>query len=134
VSIGQESRATHLAVAHCEAWSSHDWDAARKGLARDVKVTSTTTMDGAPGTDLSGADAYMEGMRAFADQVVPGSLRVNAIAGDERNALLHVSVDSDGPPFGRTTVHGARLYLFDETAKIKSEHVIFYLARRGKEE
>jgi len=130
MSIRQESRAVNLAVAHCEAWSSHDWDAARKSLAKDVKVTATTTMEGAPNTDLSGADAYMEGLRALADQVVPGSLRVNASAGDERNALLHVSVDSDGPPFGRTTVHGARLYLFDETDKIKSEQVVFYLAPR----
>jgi len=99
MAIRQESRAVNLAVAHCEAWSNHDWDAARKSLAKDVKVTATTTFEGAPNTDLSGADAYMEGLRAFADQVVPGSLRVNAGVGDERNALLHVTVDSDGPPF-----------------------------------
>jgi len=130
MAIRQESRAVNLAVAHCEAWSNHDWDAARKSLAKDVKVTATTTFEGAPNTDLSGADAYMEGLRAFADQVVPGSLRVNAGVGDERNALLHVTVDSDGPPFGRMTIHGARLYLFDETDKLTSEQVIFYLIPR----
>lgn len=124
------TRAVDLAVAHCEAWSNHDWDEARERLASDVKVTATTTMAGAPNTDLSGVDAYMEGLRAFAGHFVPGSLRVNASAGDEHNALLHVSVDADGPPFGPVTVHGARLYLFDESDKLVSEQVIFYLAGR----
>ena len=130
MSSRQESRAVNLAGAHYEAWSNHDWDTARKSLAKDVAVTATTTMEGAPNTDLSGDDEYMEGLRAFADQVVPGSLRVNASVGDERNALLHVTVDTDGPPFGPMTLHGARLYLFDETDKLKSEHVIFYLVPR----
>jgi hypothetical protein len=43
-----------------------------------------------------------------------------------RYALLHVSVEIDGPPFGKMTVHGARLYLFDDNDKLKDEHVIFY--------
>jgi hypothetical protein len=126
----QESKAVKLALAHVAAWSSHDWDASRNALANDVTVTATTTMSGAPKTDLAGADAYMEGLKAFAGPVVLGSLRVNASVGDERNALLHVSVDSDGPPFGPVTVHGARLYLFDETDKLKKEQVIFYLVPR----
>jgi hypothetical protein len=117
--------AVDLALAHCEAWSKHDWDAARQALAEDVKVTATTTMPGAPKTDLDGPEAYMEGLRAFAGMVVPGTLRVNASVGDERNALLQVTVDSDGPPFGPLTLHGARLYLFDENDKIKDEQVIF---------
>ena len=119
------SKAVDLALAHCEAWSNHDWDTARKALADDVTVTSTTTMPGAPKADLDGPDAYMEGLRAFAEMVVPGTLQVNAGVGDERNALVQVTVQTDGPPFGPLTLHGARLYLFDEDDKIKDEQVIF---------
>ena len=119
------SKAVDLARAHCEAWSNHDWDTAHKALADDVTVTSTTTMPGAPKADLDGPDAYMEGLRAFAEMVVPGTLQVNAGVGDERNALVQVTVQTDGPPFGPLTLHGARLYLFDEDDKIKDEQVIF---------
>ena len=119
------SKAVDLALAHCEAWSNHDWDTARKALADDVTVTSTTTMPGAPKADLDGPDAYMEGLRAFAEMVVPGTLQVNAGVGDERNALVQVTVQTDGPPFGPLTLHGARLYLFDEDDRIKDEQVIF---------
>jgi len=57
--------------------------------------------------------------------VVPGTLQVNAGVGDERNALVQVTVQTDGPPFGPLTLHGARLYLFDEDDRIKDEQVIF---------
>jgi hypothetical protein len=123
--VTTNSKAVDLALAHCEAWSNHDWDTARKALADDVTVTSTTTMPGAPRADLDGPDAYMEGLRAFAEMVVPGTLQVNAGVGDERNALVQVTVQTDGPPFGPLTLHGARLYLFDENDKIKDEQVIF---------
>jgi hypothetical protein len=119
------SKAVDLALAHCEAWSNHDWDTARKALADDVSVTSTTTMRGAPKVDLDGPEAYMEGLRAFAGTVVPGTLQVNASVGDEQNALVQVTVHTDGPPFGPLTLHGARLYLFDESDRIKEEQVIF---------
>ena len=118
-------KAVDLALAHCEAWSNHDWETSREALADEVRVTATTTMPGAPNTDLAGPDAYMQGLRAFAGTVVSGTLRVNASVGDGRNALLQMSVDTDGPPFGPLTLHGARLYLFDEKDKIKEEQVIF---------
>jgi hypothetical protein len=119
------SKAVDLALAHCEAWSNHDWDAARESLADDVKVTATSTMPGAPKTDLDGPEAYMQGLRAFAGTVVPGTLQVDASVGDQRNALVQVTVQTDGPPFGPLTLHGARLYLFDDDDKIKEEQVIF---------
>ena len=118
-------RAVDLALAHIEAWSNHDWSAARAGVASDVSVTATTTMPGAPVTDLHGVDDYMVGLEAFAGTVVPGSAKINATAGDESNALIHVTVQADGPPFGSITLHGARLYLFDDDNKIKAEQVIF---------
>jgi hypothetical protein len=123
--VTRNSKAVDLAVAHCEAWSNHDWESARKALADDVKVTATTTMPGAPKTDLDGPEAYMEGLRAFAGTIVPGTLQVNASVGDQRNALVHLTVHTEGPPFGPLALHGARLYLFDENDRIQEEQVIF---------
>jgi hypothetical protein len=123
--VTRNSKAVDLAVAHCEAWSNHDWETARKALADDVKVTATTTMPGAPKTDLDGPEAYMEGLRASAGATVPGTLQVNASVGDQRNALIHLTVHAEGPPFGTLSLHGARLYLFDENDKIQEEQVIF---------
>jgi hypothetical protein len=58
---------------------------------------------------------------------VPGSARVLASVGDDRNALLMLTVDAD---FGRrkVTLPAARLYLLDEDDKIKVEQVVFYAA------
>jgi SnoaL-like domain len=123
----QESPAVSAALAHIEAWSNHDYEAARAALAGHVKVTVTSTIEGLPGTDTVGIDDYMTGLIAFADTVVPGSVRVDASIGDERNALLLVTVKTAGPPTGSTTVRAAHLYLLDDDNKIKSEQVVFYV-------
>jgi hypothetical protein len=123
----QESPAVAIARAHVEAWSNHDFDAARSSLAADVTVTSTTTNPAIPDVKLTGIDDYMGGLIAFAQGVVPGSQRVIASVGDERNALLLLTVQMAGGPSGAPmTLPGARLYLLDENGKIKVEHVIFY--------
>jgi hypothetical protein len=127
MSAQKESPAVAVARAHVEAWSNHDFDAARSGLAPDVRVTSTTTQPMPPAVDLTGADDYMIGLIQFAQAVVPGSLRILASAGDERNALLMLTVEADFGT-GKATLPGARLYLLDENNKIKTEHVIFYSA------
>jgi SnoaL-like domain len=88
----QTSPAVAAALAHCEAWSNHDWSTARSMLADDVHVTATTTQPIMPDTQLAGADAYMEGLRQFGGAVLPGSLQVYARMGDERNALVLVGV------------------------------------------
>jgi len=128
MSAQKESPAVAVARAHVEAWSNHDFDAARSGLAPDVRVTSTTTQPMPPAVDLTGADDYMIGLIQFAQAVVPGSLRFLASAGDERNALLMLTVEADVGT-GKATLPGARLYLLDENNKIKTEHVIFYAAQ-----
>jgi len=46
-------------------------------------------------------------------------------AGDDRYALLMVTTKVDGPPFGKLTIHNARLYRFDDNDKIAAEQVIF---------
>ena|SRR5436190_370565 len=129
MSIGKESPAVALALRHVEAWSNQDWETARRSLATDVTVTATTTQPFMKATDLSGIDDYMVGLKEFGQAVVPGSLVVNASLGDDRNALLMVTVQAAlGPGGAKVTLPGARLYLLDEDSKIKAEQVIFFAA------
>jgi hypothetical protein len=128
MSAQHESPAVAIARAHVEAWSNHDLDTARKSLAADVKVTATSTLPVMPATDLTGIDDYMIGLTQFAQAVIPGSLRVIASVGDDRNALLMMTVEADLGG-GRATLPGARLYLLDDDSKIKAEQVVFYAAR-----
>jgi hypothetical protein len=127
-----EPRAVAIARAHAEAWTNHDYDTSRRMLAPGVLVTATSTIEGAPKTELKGVDDYMQGLIIFADTVKPGSLKVTSAVGDDRNALLTVTLKTDAPPFGSTTLHGARLYLIDENYKIASEQVIFYFVPEEK--
>jgi hypothetical protein len=120
-----KSAAVAIARAHVEAWSNHDFGMAQKSLAADVEVTIATTMD-FPTTHLVGVDNYMEGLTQFANNVKPGSLRVDAGVGDERNALLTVALQADHPEHGAMTLQMARLYSLDEDEKIKVEQVIYY--------
>ena len=128
MSAQHESPAVAVARAHVEAWSNHDLDTARKNLAADVKVTATSTLPVMPATDLTGIDDYMIGLTQFAQAVIPGSLRVIASVGDDRNALLMMTVEADLGG-GRATLPGARLYLLDDDSKIKAEQVVFYAAQ-----
>jgi hypothetical protein len=104
--IDSQSAAVTAALAHIEAWSNHDFERARDGLADDVQVAVTTTNGAMPETRSAG---------------------VIATVGDERNALLMVTVKA---AFGRgapeLTLPAARLYLLDEDDKIKAEQVIFF--------
>ena len=121
-----DSPAVAAARAHLDAWSNHDWDAARGGLAADVKVTVTTTNGMMPDTKLAGVDDYMDGLIQFAQGVVPGSAQVIASVGDERNALLMLTVRAAfGPGAPRVTLPAARLYLVDDDGKIAVEQVVF---------
>jgi hypothetical protein len=91
-------------------------------------VTATTTRPIMPETNLSGADAYMQGLKQFAAPVVPGSLQISATAGDDRNALLMMTVQAPfGPGGSLVELPGARLYLLDDEGKIKVEQVVFYV-------
>jgi hypothetical protein len=126
MSTQQESQAVATALAHIQAWSNHDLAAARQGLAPDVRVTATTTQPMPPRTDLSGVEDYMTGLAQFTQAVVPGSMRVIASTGDERNALITLSVEVNFGA-GQATLYGSRLYLLDDNQKIQTEHVVFYV-------
>jgi len=124
-----DSPAISIARAHIEAWSNHDFASARKSLAADIHFTATSMQPAMAPTDLVGIDNYMTGLVRFAHAVVPASARVIASIGDERNALVMVTVKAFlglGTP---KTLPMARLYLLDGQGKIKGEQVIFYVER-----
>jgi hypothetical protein len=128
MTTSQDSPAVAVARAHIEAWSHHDFEAARQALADDVHVIAMTTQPTPPLTDLTGVDNYMPGLVQFAQAVVPGTARILAAIGDDRNALIMFTVEAD---FGgqRATLPGARLYLVDDQNRIKTEQVVFYAGR-----
>ena len=129
MSTQPEAPAVTIARAHVEAWSNHDFDTARSILAGDVHVTATSTNPVLPRTDLTGADDYMTGLVAYAQPIVPGTVRVLASVGDERNALLLLTMTMAGGPLGAgATAPCARIYLLDDGGKIKTEQVVFYVA------
>ena len=115
-----DSPAVVLARSHLDAWTNHDLDAARRNLAEDVQFYS-------PAANLVGIEAYMDGPRGlaqFAKQVVPGSLRIVAATGDDRNALIMYEVRTEGGPFGPRLFPSAQTWLLDESGKIKVERII----------
>ena len=123
---GPESRAVALARAHLEAWTNHDFDTVRGNLAKDVQFFS-------PAANLVGIDEYMDaprGLTQFARQVVPGSLRIFATRGDERNALIMYEVSTEGGPIGSKIFPSAQTWLLDDNGKIKVERIVSYVAPR----
>ncbi len=122
-----DSPAVALVRAHLEAWTNHDLDSARGNLAEDVQFFS-------PAANLVGIDEYMDaprGLTQFAKQVVPGSLRVFAAIGDERNALIMYEVATEGGPIGSKVFPSAQTWLLDDNGKIKVERIVSYVAPRG---
>jgi hypothetical protein len=115
-----DSPAVALARAHLEAWTNHDLDTARGNLADDVQFYS-------PAANLVGIGEYMDaprGLAQFAKQVVPGSLRIIAGTGDDRNALIMYEVRTEGGPFGPRLFPSAQTWLVDESGKIKVERIV----------
>ena len=122
-----DSPAVALARAHLEAWSNHDLATARGNLAADVQFYS-------PAAHLVGIDEYMDaprGLAQFARQVVPGSLRVIAAMGDDRNALIMYQVDTEGGPIGAKTFPSAQTWQLDGSGKIQLERIISIVTPRA---
>jgi ketosteroid isomerase-like protein len=121
-----DSRAVSIARAHLEAWTTHDFDTVRRNLADDVQFFS-------PAANLAGIDEYMDaprGLTQFAKQVVPGSLRMIAAMGDDRNALIMYEVSTEGGPIGSKLFPSAQTWLLDESGKIKVERIVSYVVPR----
>lgn len=129
MSSQQDPAAVAVARAHVAAWGSHDYDSARASLASDVHVLAVSVDPESPKTDLSGIDAYMEGLVQFGQIVLPGTTTVNSAVGDETRALLRVtSRVKMGPDAPELTLHGARVYRVNENGEIAEEQVIFFVA------
>src|SRR5579871_966664 len=113
--VEPESPAVAFARAHAEAWSNHDWEKARKMLSSQVHVTATSTqalMEGSA-TDLTGIDAYMEGLIQFAQAIEPGSARIIGSVGDDHNSLILLTVQVTFQPGApKVTLPAARLALW----------------------
>jgi hypothetical protein len=120
----QKSKAVLVALAHIEAWSNHNYDKAHKALAANVSVFVTTTQPIMADTSSVGAEKYMEGLKAFGQAIEPGSAKIIASEGDDRNAIVTVTVTANFG-HGKVSLTGSRLYLLDENYKIISEKVIF---------
>ncbi|HKB32661.1 MAG TPA: nuclear transport factor 2 family protein [Candidatus Dormibacteraeota bacterium] len=121
-----DSRAVAIARAHLEAWTNHDLEEARRNLAEDVQFFS-------PAANLAGIDEYMDaprGLAQFAKQVVPGSLRVIATMGDDRNALIMYEVSTEGGPIGSKLFPSAQTWVLDDDGKIKLERIVSYMVPR----
>jgi len=123
--VETKSKAVTLALAHCEAWSKHEWAASRNLLGDKVEVTTSSPQPTMPVTHTVGADEYMEGLQRFAATVNPGSLQVHGAVGDERTALVLVTVTADFPGLGLVKISGGRSYLFDDNGRLVTEQVTF---------
>jgi hypothetical protein len=125
--IEDRRRAIEVAREHVEAYTNHDYDTARSLLADDVSFTVITSEPGIPNPAGVGVDQFMDEITQFAQTVEPGSAKVLASAGDERRALLMVSVRAALIP-GRppVSVLAARHYVVNDERKIQTEQVIFF--------
>src|SRR5258708_40018108 len=121
-----DARAVATARAPLEAWTNHDLEEARGSQAEDVQFFS-------PAANLAGIDEYMDaprGLAQFAKQVVPGSLRVIATMGDDRNALIMYEVSTEGGPIGSKLFPSAQTWVLDDDGKIKLERIVSYMVPR----
>jgi hypothetical protein len=127
----QDSRAVAIALAHIDAWSHHDWDKTRALLAFDVHATVTSTQPGLGDADLNGVDSYMVPKIKAARLVEPGSVEVLSAIGDERSALVTVTLRIGlGPGGAMVTMARSCLYMMDENEKIKEERDAFFILGR----
>ena len=126
MAVRTDSAAMKVARAHIDAWSRHDWDAARAALAPEVHVVSASTNPELPLTDTIGADDYMSGLQFWVNTITPGTVKELTALGDDKNALIVITVEADFG-FGKVTSPGARMYLLDDDKKIAVEKVLFFL-------
>jgi hypothetical protein len=122
----QDSTAITIACAHIDAWSHHDWDKTRELLSPNIHAVVTTTEPRI--AEFTGIDNFMERKIKGAQLVEPGSAHVISTIGDERNALVLVTMRIGlGPGGTMVTLARACLYLLDENKKIKEERDEYFI-------
>jgi hypothetical protein len=94
-----------------------------------VRVLAATIDPMPPRVELTGVEEYMRGLIEFAQIVVPGTAQVITAWGDERRALLTLTVRvAFGPDAPQMSLIGTRIYAFDEGGRIAEEQVVFFVA------
>ena len=130
----QDSTAVTIARAHINAWSHQDWEKTRGLLAPNVHAVVTTTQPMKATAELTGIDAYMEPKIKAAQLIEPGSVHEISAIGDERNALILVTMRIGlGPGGMMVTMARALLYLLDENKKIKEERDEYCILSQERE-
>jgi len=125
----QISKAVTIALNHINAWSRHDWETTREQISDDIHALVTNTQpDFARIAEISGADEYMTRKMKSARQIAPGSVRVIATFGDEKNAMVLVTFKIGlGPSGSMVTMARSCLYSVDEHNRIREERDQFLL-------
>ncbi|HLZ55310.1 MAG TPA: nuclear transport factor 2 family protein [Ktedonosporobacter sp.] len=124
----QDPTAITIARAHINAWGNHDWEKTRELLAPDVHAVVTTTQPMKATAELTGIDAYMGPKIKAAQLIEPGSVHEISAIGDEKNALVLVTMRIGlGPGGTMVTMARAILYLLDENKKIKEERDAYFI-------
>jgi hypothetical protein len=124
IPVQHDPPAVAVARAHVEAFTNHDWETARSLLAADVHFTLLNAEPNRPNhVEGIGVEQFME--RLTQQPLIPGSAQFISSVGDERHALLLVSIKANvgGVPL---TVFSGRHYLLDDKGKIKTEQVIIF--------
>ena len=130
----QDSTAITIARAHINAWSHQDWEKTRELLAPNVHAVVTTTQPMKATAELTGIDAYMEPKIKAAQLIEPGSVHEISAIGDERNALILVTMRIGlGPDGMMVTMARALLYLLDENKKITEERDEYFILSHERE-
>lgn len=82
----------------------------------------TTTMPGISSSDFTGIDNYMALMIKAAQLIEPGSVQVISTIGDDKNALILITLKIGFGPGGMmVTMARASLYSLDENNQIREE-------------
>ncbi len=124
----QDSTAITIARSHINAWSHHDWEKTRELLAPNVHAVVTTTQPLKAPVELTGIDAYMEPKIKASQLVESGSVHEISAVGDERNALILITMRIGlGPGGTMVTMARSLLYLLDENKKIKEERDGYFI-------
>lgn len=121
-----EPRAVAVARAHVEAFTNRDFATAKSLLAKDVQFNVLTTTPNMKG--LSGEyEQFVEGIKAFGEAIVPGSVRIIDELGDDTRALLVFSYLAPwGPGGSKIRLVRSAHYFLNEEGKIKIEQVVFF--------
>jgi hypothetical protein len=119
----QPSKAVAAALAHIDAWCSHDWEKTRLGLSPTVHAWVTNTQpDFARTVEITGIDDYMPRKMKSAQLIEPGSLEVISAFGDEQHAMVLVTFRiALGPNGAMMTMARSCLYAIDDEGKIQEE-------------